>query len=354
MNPKIKSLIQFFIFLLIGLTLLYLLYANLDASYQKECAFKNIPKEDCSLIRRILEDFASVKLVWILVICLLFMLSNLLRAFRWNQLLAPLGYKPRLTNSVGTIMIAYLSNLALPRIGEVVRAGSLARYENIPVSKVFGTVVVDRILDFISLFIVIGLAVSLSFGNFKNYFEDNFQMPEGTLLIILGLGAFLGLLSLYIMNRILYQTNSSNPFVLRIQQVWKGFKDGLGSIRNVDNIPFLIFNSVGIWLMYYLMTYLCFFAFEPTSGLGPVAGLVVFVFGSLGIVLPSPGGVGSFQWLVSQALIIYGIDKFDAFSFSNIMFFAIQIFCNILFGFFFLLYLPHYNKKQKQADQAAA
>ena len=93
------------------------------------------------------------------------------------------------------------------------------------------------------------------------------------------------------------------------------------------------------------MTYLCFFAFEPTSHLGPIAGLVVCVFGTLGMVFPSPGGIGSYHLLVSQALIIYGINSADAFSFSNIIFFTLQIFGNILFGAIFFILLPLVNKK---------
>ena len=348
MNSKLKSLIQFAIFLSIGLLLLFLLYNNLDASYQKECAFKNIPLEDCSLWKRILEDFASVNLFWIAVICVLFMVSNFLRALRWNQLLEPLGFRPSMVNSLGTIMIAYLSNLALPRIGEVVRAGSLSRYESIPVSKVFGTVVVDRLLDFISLFVVIALALVFSFNTFNQYFTENFQMPGQSLYWLLIFGILMGIAGLFFLRFIIRYEQDDKAWIRKLKQIIGGFRDGLVSIKRVRNIPFLVFNSIGIWLMYYLMTYLCFFSFTPTADLTPVAGLVVFVFGTLGIVLPSPGGIGSYQWLVSQALIIYGIDKFDAFSFSNIMFFAIQIFCNILFGFFFLMLLPQYNARRKK------
>ena len=350
MNPKVKSIIQFIVFLGIGVFLLFLLYNKLNVAYQEECAFKGIPESDCSLIKRIIEDFRSVNAIWIALICIIFMFSNWLRAIRWKQLLAPLGYHPSTTNALGTVMVAYLSNLALPRIGEVVRAGSLSKYEDIPVSKVFGTVVVDRILDFISLFVVIGLALLLSFTTFQDYFAKNFELPPGKFLMIAGVMAVLGLVGLFVLNRILSAENVSNKFFLKIQQIWKGFKDGFKSVAKVENKPLLVLNSIGIWLMYYLMTYFCFFAFAPTQHLGAVAGLVVFVFGTLGIVLPSPGGIGSYQWLVSQALIIYGIDKFDAFSFSNIMFFAVQIFCNILFGLFFLMYLPYYNEKRKNTN----
>ena len=94
------------------------------------------------------------------------------------------------------------------------------------------------------------------------------------------------------------------------------------------------------------MLYVAFFSFEPTAVLGPEAGLVVFVLGTLGIVFPSPGGMGSYHYLVSEGLVMYGINPTDAFSFANIMFFSVQIFCNILFGIIAFVILPLINKSQ--------
>lgn len=346
MKNTIKSVFQFLIFLSIGLFILYLLYQNQDAAYQSECGLKNIPPEKCSLKYKLIEDFKSVKIFWLLLICVLFMISNILRAFRWNQLLNPLGFKPKFINSLGTIMLGYFTNLAVPRIGEVVRAGTLAKYEKIPVEKIFGTIVVDRILDVISLLIVTGIAFIFSFPIFKKYYLENTNGDSSSLIYILMALAIVGLIGLYLVHRLVIKSKSENKLIKKIQGIVEGFQEGLLSIKKVKNIPFLLFNSIGIWFMYYLMTYLCFFAFEPTSHLGPVAGLVVFVFGALGIVLPSPGGMGSYQWLVSSALIIFGIGSIEAFSFSNIMFFTIQIFCNIAFGLFFLILLPLINSKK--------
>ena len=307
--------------------------------------FRNPDATDCSFFKQIVADFKSVNIFWLFVICVLFMLSNLFRALRWNQFLEPLGYKPRLINSLGTIMIGYFANLAVPRIGEVVRAGSMSKYENIDGGEVFGTIVLDRLLDVISLLTVIALAFILSFTTFQEYFSENFKLPSTFLIYFVIVGGILGLIGLYFFNRILQNNSSQNKWVLKIQKLWQGFKDGISSITKVKNLPLMLFYSFGIWFLYYLMTYLCFFGFEPTSHLGPIAGLVVFVFGSLGMVLPSPGGIGSYQWLVTQALIIYGIDKFAAFSFATIIFMTIQISCNILFGIIFWVILPQINKK---------
>ena len=93
-----------------------------------------------------------------------------------------------------------------------------------------------------------------------------------------------------------------------------------------------------------MMTYLCFFAYEPTAGLSPVAGLMVFVFGAFGIVIPSPGGMGTFHFLAIQALAMYGISGGDAFSFANILFFSVQLGCNVVVGIVALIILPIINQ----------
>ena len=317
----------------------------MNDAYLADCAQKGIPESECSLIEKLISDFKSVNIFWIVVVCFLFMLSNLFRAWRWNQLLEPLGYKPKLVNSIGAIMLGYFTNMAIPRIGEVVRAASLSKYEDIPVEKIFGTIVVDRILDVISLLIIVGLAFVFSFEEIATYISEKSNVSIQTLLYLFIGASVLGLIGLWFLKKFVIDNESNNAIFQKIRKLILGFKDGLISVLKVKNLPFLIFNSIGIWLMYYLMTYLCFFSFEPTSHLGPVAGLVTNVCGSLGMIIPSPGGLGTYQVLVTEALLMYDIEYSDAFSFSNIIFFTIQIFCNIAMGLFFYLFLPIYNKR---------
>ncbi len=345
MKVSIKSVLKFIIFVGIGLIIFYVLFKNFEGSYLEECAKKGIPESECSLIDKIWQDFKSVKVIWLLVIIVLYMLSNVFRALRWNQMLEPLGYKPKVFNSIGALMIGYFTNMAFPRIGELIKTGTLSKYEDIPFEKVAGTVVVDRILDVIALLFVIGLSLLLSFGTFRDYFRENFVAPSNEKLYLLGGIALVGLIGIFILNLILQKKNFDNPVLKKFQTLWTGFKDGFGSLRKVKSLPLLVLYTVGIWLMYYLMTYLCFFSFEPVAHLGPVAGLIVFVFGTLGMVFPSPGGMGSYHLLISQGLIIYGINGADAFSFSNIVFFTINIFGNIIFGLFFFIALPFFNRK---------
>lgn len=133
----------------------------------------------------------------------------------------------------------------------------------------------------------------------------------------------------------------------RIHHLVEGFRDGLRSLRRVEQPWLLLLDTVAIWLMYYLMMFLAFRSFAPTSHLGAMAGLMVFVFGGLGVVFPSPGGMGTFHVMVISALAIYGIHGDDAFSFANIQFFSIQLFGTLLFGIIGMIVLPLYNKKDK-------
>jgi len=344
LNSSLKSAIKFFVFVGIGLLLFYVLYNNQQAAYLEDCKIKGIPDANCSLVDKIIGDFKSVKVIWIVAILIAYMISNLMRALRWNQMFEPLGYKPRVINTLGALMIGYFTNLAFPRIGELIKTGTISKYEGIPFEKVIGTVVLDRILDIMGLLTCIGLAMVFSFGTFRDYFAENFVAPSQGKIIILGVIMFAGIVGLFMMTRLLRSDKLSNPLLLKVRKLFEGFKDGILSLKDVKNIPLLIAYTIVIWTMYYLMTYLCFFSFAPTANLGIVAGLVVFVFGTLGMVFPSPGGMGSYHLLISQALVIYGVTGADAFSFSNIIFFAINIFGNVFFGILFFILLPIINR----------
>src|SRR5690606_24038843 len=105
-----------------------------------------------------------------------------------------------------------------------------------------------------------------------------------------------------------------------------------------------------IWVCFYLMMYLSFFAYEPTAHLGPIEGLVVFAFGSLGILFPSPGGMGSYHMLVAEGLTMYGLSGVDGFSFANIVFFSVSVGINVVLGLVFLIILPLINQENKEAN----
>lgn len=318
-----------------------------------ECALKGITDEDCSLIGKILYDFATAKYFWLFMIFVSYMISNVSRAIRWKMLMNKLGFQPKLINSFLTIMLGYFANLGLPRLGEVVRPATLSRYENIPLEKVMGTVVVDRAIDVISILIVSALALFLQFDVLWGFLAENSVLQEKIaaatpLLIGLSVIGIAGLVLLYVFRNKLMQTQ----FYGKINGILMGFLDGIKTIMHLDK-PFLfVIHSVNIWLMYYLMTYFCFLSFAPTADLSPVIALVVFVFGGWGIVIPSPGGMGTYHFLATTALGFYGVSGDDGFSWSNISFFTIQLGCNVLIGLLALILLPIINKETENKSSS--
>ena len=350
MSERFKSFLKITAFFAVGFTILYLVYYNQDKAYQAKCVVDGISPGDCSLLDKLWTDVSGANWYIILFILLFFMISNVSRALRWDLTLEPFGVKPRFLNSLGAIMVAYLTNLGIPRSGEFVRAGILAKYEDISAERAMGTIVTERIVDVICLLLMILLALVFSYDDIANVFINNNAISEKMnalaeskwlLVSIFGAGAFvLGVLFIYRAKLINSKAGQ------KIIGILMGFLEGIKSIFLLKKPWLFIFHSVVIWLMYYLMTYVAFFAFAPTANLSAVAGLAVFVFGTLGVVFPSPGGMGSYHFLIGEGLALYGVNAADGFSFANIVFFSVQIFCNVLFGLVAFIYLPLYNKNK--------
>jgi len=340
-----KNLLQFILFLGVGLGILYFVFRKQQAAYQAQCALDGIPTEDCSLLDKVLRDFAEADYYWLGVVVLAFIISNFSRAARWKMLLKPLGFAPRYINLLFSIFIGYLANLGLPRLGELIRATSLAKVEKIPVEKVVGTIVVDRIVDMLSFVIVFAIALIFESDTLFGYLAEKGSLPGKALLsnpiFWVGSVALLALMVYLFKNR---QKFSHNIIYQKVSNILKGLLEGIKTISQLDNVWGFLFHSVVIWLMYYLMTYLCFNAFAPTAHLGPQAGLLVFVFASLGMIIPSPGGMGTYHAMVVAGLSLYGISPGDSFSFANIIFFAIQIFGIAILGLLSWILMPVINR----------
>ncbi len=356
MSSQLKTFLKTTIFFTVGFAVLYLVYLRQDKAYQKQCELDGIAAQDCSLLEKLATDIASADLFYIFIIVICFMVSNISRAMRWQQLIEPLGKTPGILNSFGAVMAGYLTNLGIPRSGEFVRAGLLAKYEDLPAEKVMGTIVTDRVMDVLCLLIAMGLAFLLSFKLMYGYFEENFDLSAKLGMVynnpfyILLFG-----LALVILAWLLWKYRGliiNNPLGQKVVNLFKGFLEGIKSILKLKNPGLFIFHTVVIWAMYFLMTYIGFKSFAPTAHLPAVAGLVIFVFGTLGIVFPSPGGMGSYHFLVSEGLALYQINPADAFSFANILFFSVAIFCNVFFGIIAFIYLPIINRSHGESVPA--
>jgi len=266
------------------------------------------------------------------------------------MLIRPLGYSPTFKNAFMAIMIGYFANLGLPRLGEVLRAGLYSKYDDVPVDKVFGTIVTDRIVDIICLFVFLLVTSPFAFGPVMDYVSQN-QTIDGVFANInFGILGFCALIFVVLLVLIMRSSFFLNSVIYKkIKSLFLGFKDGVLSIFSLEKPAVFILYSIGIWSCYYFMTYLTFNAFEPTAHLGPREGLITFIFGTLGILFPSPGGMGSYHFMVMEALSIFKIDSVESFSFANIIYFAIMVFGNVVFGILSMIFMPLLNKKSKSA-----
>ena len=247
------------------------------------------------------------------------------------------------------VMLGYFANLGLPRLGEIVRAGTISNYEKIPMEKVVGTVLVDRTLDVICLLIVIGLSVLLEFDTVLHYLKELGQLKEKGMALIglLGIFAFIGVL-LYFFRKKIEQSKIYQKVITLLKGLWEGVK----TVGKIEKPLWFLLHTINIWFMYFTMTYVCFFAFEPTAHLSPVAGLLAFVVGAIAITIPSPGGMGTYHLLVTSLLTLYGIAEADAFSFSNILFFSVQLGINVVLGIVALIILPIINRNYQPKQSA--
>jgi uncharacterized membrane protein YbhN (UPF0104 family) len=349
MSPKLKKALQFLLFLGIGVVILGLVFRSQNTAFQEQCRLDGVPADQCSLMDKLLHDFSTIHLGWMALVVVAFTVSNVFRAWRWQMLLEPMGYQVRFFNSFLTILLGYFANLGFPRMGEVVRAGSLSRYERIPMERVMGTLVVDRLMDFVCLGIVVGLAFVFEADTLWAFIQSRRGDTSGgsfwqNPVVLGGLAVLvLGAVLVFIFRKKISQL----ALVQKIANLVEGFWDGLRSVFRLRHAGLFLAYSLGIWLMFYLQCLFNLMAFPPTAHLGAGAALMVFVFGTLGFVIPSPGGMGSFHALAIAGLALYAIDGSDAFSYANIAFFAIQIFYNIIAGIIALVLLPILNKPKQ-------
>ncbi len=173
MQKKILTKFLKFIFpLLIGVLFIYLSVKDTTAE-DREIIFDSVKNADYR--------FVMLSLI-------LGMISHLSRAYRWNFMLHPMGYRPKLMNNVLAIFITYIANLGVPRSGEFFRATVMKTYEDIPFEKSFGTIIAERMVDLMMLFLVIGIALLIQFDFIMLFLKEQSFNPTTLVITILLVG----------------------------------------------------------------------------------------------------------------------------------------------------------------------
>lgn len=284
-----------------------------------------------------MENIAAANPWWIFLSLIFGLLAHLSRAYRWKFLLAPMGYKPRFLNSFMAVMVGYLANFGVPRSGEVLRAVTISSYEDIPFEKAFGTIISERIADFLMLLLVIGLAFVLQTEYLVTYFEENEINPLLTVAILFGILA-IGIIILKQIKR------SKHGFFVKLRKFAKGLLEGMRSILKMKNKGAFIFHTFFIWIMYILMFYILIFTVSETSGMSFGVVMVAFVVGSFAISATN-GGIGVYPIAIGASLLLFDISKQGGEAFGWITW-GTQTLLVIVIGGLSFLFLPVYNGKK--------
>ncbi|MGW8316754.1 MAG: lysylphosphatidylglycerol synthase transmembrane domain-containing protein [Bacteroidales bacterium] len=241
--------------------------------------------------------------------------SYFFRARRWILLIKPLGYKPAFWNTYHSLMLGYLANFVLPRLGEITRCVTLGRREKIPVDALIGTVIVERVIDVIMLFLILLILLVSWMDKFGTFFREQvfnplMQKVTGTFggtwqfWVMLAVAAGVVILVLYLLRKKLAQFT----LVIKVKKFIRGLLDGLRTIFRMERNWEFIIHSVLIWILYIFMTWMVVFALKETSGLKFVDGMFLLVIGGLGMAAPVTAGFGAYHWITSRGLVfVYGL-----------------------------------------------
>lgn len=332
MNKKLGNILKFIVFLGVGLFFVYWFLIKLDSETKQS----------------IWQSIIGANYWWVTFAIFINTMALFIRALRWQLLYEPLQQVPRLKSTFGAVLVAYLANLAFPRLGEVLRCAVLSTSDDIPIEKSFGTMITERFIDVAAYFVIILLGFLFMFNDMLSWFGDGFSDKfhsmqnlafYAIILLVIGIGCIWAYIKLR-------KKLTKNFLFAKIDNLIIGCIDGIKSIfqlRKRSIILFIIY-SVLIYLCYILGGLVIFQAFPETYGLGFKAAFVVYLFGSVGMVI-SQGGIGVYPTLVQKALALYGVSLAVGNACGWLLWSSQQALIIVL-GLGFMLYFATQKKKK--------
>lgn len=339
MKKLIVNILQYLAFLLLGVFLFWLSFRKLE-------------------FNDVWNDILHANYFWLALSAIVTLISHFFRALRWNLLIESMGFKTRSASTFYALMIGYLANTAVPRMGEFMRCGVLTRKENISFNALFGTVIAERLFDMLVLLVFLFTVVAFQWdllGDFVVRMTAPFvDKITGNLITIAVSGGVFLMGSAYAVWFYFRKRNRLNhlPGYRKINDMITGLAQGVRTIDRMKQKGRFIVYTLIIWFFYILMMYLPFKMLPETTHLSFVAGITMLAIGSLGIVAPVPGGIGAYHFIGMAVLTeLYGIPLVAAGSFVAITH-AAQTLLNVLvgaFGYVLLFFIDHKPPKNAKA-----
>lgn len=296
MSSKLSQALQYILLLFAGVLLTWLFFRDLNYNELKH-------------------TISTGNFSWFYLVMLVSVLVYIFRVLRWQMLIRATGYKAGFFNALAALSIGYFVNFAVPRLGEITRCLSVKKQDKVPFMQLLGTVIIERVVDIVSLIVVLLLTLLLQFSQIIEFVKVNVFYPFYDVIIIKILNGNRLILFLMIIIVIiliasfLYFRNflrERSPKLVR--KFIEGLKEGLTSIARLEQKKIFIAYTILIWICYFLMTYFWFFVFKETSILGWGACLTILSIGTIGRSIPiQGGGMGAYHFLVQQVCLLYGL-----------------------------------------------
>ncbi len=332
MKKKITNALKYLIFLGIGVFLVW-------------WSLQQIPPDKWDEFKLSLR---TAKFALLIPVFIILSSSHILRSIRWKILMQPMGYKPSTINVFFAVMIGYLVNFAVPRMGEVVRCTLLTRYEKIPTEKLIGTVVIERAFDVVCLVLFFLLAFFLQYEVVGEYGKELllkiFHDKTGGISVTKVSVAMIILIAMIVSIKVWFKQFSHLKIVIGLKKILLGVVEGLVSIKNLQQKGKFLLCTAGIWSMYVLGTWVGLQATQGTANLGLSVAISGLAFASIGMVI-TPAGIGYAPFLAT-VLEKNGISNSIGLANGTLQYFA-QFLVIVSIGSICVGLLPWYNKKKE-------
>jgi glycosyltransferase 2 family protein len=327
-----SAVLQFFLLLAIAAGLLFVAFRGTN-------------------IASVIRGVRQANSYWVLGSAVFSAAAFISRAYRWNLLIQPLGYSASLGRTTASLMVGYLANLGLPRLGELARCATLNKAEAIPFNPLLGTVIIERVVDVISLLICLLLVITTEGKALGAELRSSIVPAIDQLGLWIKLSLVLAVAGggLFFVWRYLKSRDKDNKsFLARLVD---GVVSGLKSIAKLEHPWLFLFHSILIWVLYYLGGYFCLLALPSTSQLGYHAALFTLAAGGLGMSAPVQGGIGTYHLFVSRGLMLYGLSQQDGLAFATLLH-SLQTLLVIVFGAASLVFLSVEVRSNQRKQEA--
>lgn len=285
-----KKIYQSILFFIIGVALLWFIFRDTN-------------------LEQVKNELYRVKWFWVGVSVLLNLISQLVRAFRWKTLFIPLKYSPKIYNLFYAVLVLAFTNQVIPRGGEITRLGVINRYEKVPMSKLFGIALVERLTDLIILILIFLILLIWQFPIIQKLAALPQINLEDISLLRVGLIVSAVVAGLFLIYYLIRRFKLLNKFSDKIKSIKNDLHEGFTSIYHIKNKLLYFVQSVSIYAIWLLMLYVLFLAYPPTEDLSFKAAAFTFGLATLAFLLPIQAGMGAWHFVVIQCLIIFGIES---------------------------------------------